>query len=104
MIGDPSVGFEHEFKRDYGGDDSRRVSKTLRLGKVVSEHIRNRKDKGRNVDNIPNNTLEDIAFSIPPPSKSLRHSSNSVSFEQSISWLPVSAKSKVCCRWAEKSK
>ena len=81
VIGDPSVGFEHEFKRDYGGEDSRRVSKTLRLGKVASEHVRNRKDMGRNVDNIPNNTLEDIALSIPPPSKSLRRSSNSVSFE-----------------------
>ena len=80
VIGDPSVGFEHEFKRDYGKEDARRVSKTILLGKVASEHARDRKDMGQNTDDIPNNTLEDIAISIPPPSKSLRRSGSSVSF------------------------
>ena len=80
VIGDPSVGFEHEFKRDYGGEDTRRVSKTLLLGKVASEHIDNRKEVGQNTDDVPNNKLEDVALSIPPPSKSLRRSGSSVSF------------------------
>ena len=79
VVGDPSIGFEHEFKRDYGGEDTRRVSKTLLLGKVASEHVTNRKEVGQVVDNIPNNILEDIALSIPPPSKSLRRGNNSVS-------------------------
>jgi len=80
VIGDPSVGFEHEFKRDYGGEeDARRVSKTLLLGKVASEHVGDRKGVGQNTDGIPNNTLEDVALSIPPPSKSLRRSGSSVS-------------------------
>jgi hypothetical protein len=80
VVGDPSLGFEHEFKRDYGGEDTRRVSKSLLLGKVASEHVTNRKEVGQVVDNIPNNTLEDIALSIPPPSKSLRRGNSSVSF------------------------
>ena len=80
VIGDPSAGFEHEFKRDYGEEDTRRVSKILLLGKIASEHVKNRKEVGQNTDNVPNNSLEDIALSIPPPSKSLRRSSSSVSF------------------------
>ena len=81
VIGDPSIGFEHEFKRDYGGEDTRRVSKTLLLGEVASEHSKGRNEAGQNIDNVPNNTLEDIALSIPPPSKSLRRGCSSVSFE-----------------------
>ena len=83
VIGDPSVGFEHEFKRDYGGKDTRRLSKTLLLGKVASEHAKGRNEARQNIDidNVPNNTLEDIALSIPPPSKSLRRGGSSVSFE-----------------------
>jgi len=80
VIGDPAIGFEHEFKRDYGGEDARRVSKTLLLGKVAFEHAEGRKEVGQNTDNVPNNPLEDIAFSIPPPSKSLRSGTGSVSF------------------------
>jgi hypothetical protein len=72
VIGDPLVGFEHEFKRDYGVEDTRRVSKTLLLGKVASEHVKGWKEVGQRNDNVPKNTLEDIALSIPPPSKSLR--------------------------------
>jgi len=83
VIGDPSVGFQHEFKRDYGGEDDRRVSKTLLLGNVASEHVENRKDVGQNTDDVPNNKLEDVALSIPPPSKSLRRSGSSVSFRPS---------------------
>lgn len=79
VIGDPSVGFEHEFKRDHGGEDTRRVSETLLLGKVASEHVKDRKNVGQNTDDVPNNTLEDVALSIPPPSKSLRRSGSSVS-------------------------
>lgn len=79
-IGDPSVGFEHEFKRDYGKEDTRRVAKTLLLGKVGSEHVEGRREVGQSVDNVPNNTLEDLALTIPPPSKSLRSGGNSVSF------------------------
>ena len=81
MIGDPSVGFEHEFKRDYGGEDAGRVSKTLFLGKAASEHVKNRKDVGQDTDDVPNNTLEDVALSISPPSKSLRRSGSSVGFD-----------------------
>ena len=80
VIGDPSAGFEHEFKRNYGEEDSRRVSETLLLGKVASEHVKSRKEVGQNIDNVPNNTLEDIALLIPSPSKSLRCGSSSVSF------------------------
>lgn len=82
VIGDPSAGFEHELNRNYGGEDAGRVSKTLFLGKVALEHTDNRKDVGQNTDNVPNNTLEDIAISIPPPSKSLRCSGGSVSFKR----------------------
>jgi len=89
VVGDPSVGFEHEFKRDYGGEDARRVSKTLLLGKVASEHVKNRKDVGQNTDDVPNNTLEDVALSIPPPSKSLRRSGSSVSFYFILPGHPV---------------
>ena len=81
VIGDPSTGFEHEFKRDCGGGDARRVSETLLLGTVASEHVKGRKDVGQNTDDIPNNRLEDVALSIPPPSKSLRRSGSSVSFD-----------------------
>ena len=80
VIGDPAIGFEHEFKRDCGREDTRRVSKTLLLGKVTSEYAKGRKEVGQNTDNVPNNPLEDIAFSVPPPSKSLRSGSSSVSF------------------------
>jgi len=84
-IGDPSAGFEHDFKRDYGGEDTRRVAKTLLLGKVAFEHAKDRKEVGQSTDNVPNNTLEDVALSVPPPYKSLRSSKNSVSF-QAIRW------------------
>ena len=88
-VGDPSVGFEHEFKRDYGKEDARRVAKTLLLGKVTSEHVKGRKEVGQSVDNVPNNGLEDIALLIPPPSKSLRSGNNSVIFRAihcSVAW------------------
>lgn len=105
VIGDPSVGFEHEFKRDCGGEDARRVSKTLFLGKVASEHVKDRKDVGQNTDDVPNNTLEDVALSIPPPSKSLRRSGSSVSFDfilpDHLSW---NVGSEQCSRWARKSR
>ena len=79
VVGDPSVGFEHEFKRDYGEEDERRVSKTLLLGSVACKHIKGREEVGQKTDDIPNNKLEDIALSIPPPSKSLRSSGGTVS-------------------------
>ena len=85
VIGDPSVGFEHEFKRDYGAEDTRRVSKTLLLGKVASEHVMDRKEAEQRTENVPKNTLEDIALSIPPPSKSLRRGGSSVSFQATLS-------------------
>jgi hypothetical protein len=81
VIGDPSVGFEHEFKRDYGKEDDGRVSKILLLGKVVFEHVKSREEVGRGTNDIPDNILEDIALSIPPPSKSLRPSGSSVSIQ-----------------------
>lgn len=85
VIGDPSVGYEHEFKRDYGVEDTcRRVSKTLLLGKVASEHVKSWKEVEQWTDNVPNNTLEDIALSIPPPSKSLRRGSSSVSSQATL--------------------
>lgn len=89
VTGDPLVGFEREFKRDYGMEDTRRVSKTLLLGKVASEHVKGRKEVGQNTDSVPNNTLEDIALSISPPSKSLRSGGSSVSFLSdcfSVAW------------------
>lgn len=79
VVGDPSVGFEHEFKRDYGKEDNGRVSKILCLGRVAFEHVKGREEVGQNTDSIPDCTLEDIALSIPPPSKSLRRSGSPVS-------------------------
>jgi len=102
VLGDPAVGFEHEFKRDYGRDDMRRVAKTLLLGKVTFEHVKDRKEVGQNTDNVPNNTLEDVALSIPPPSKSLRSSNNSVS-SQAIRWS-VTRETESCRRSASRSK
>jgi len=91
VVGDPSVGFEHEFRRDYGKEDNGRVSKTLRLGKVISEHVKGREEVGENTDSIPNCKLEDIALLIPPPSKSLRPSGGSMGTKVAIkdcqSWL-----------------
>lgn len=81
VIGDPSVGFEHEFKRDHGREDDGRVSKTLLLGKVAYEHVKTRQEVGRSTNDTPNNVLEDIALSIPPPCKSLRSSGSSVSIQ-----------------------
>lgn len=99
VIGDPSVGFEHEFKRDCGRENDRRVSKTLLLGKVAFEHVKSRQDIKQDMNHIPNNTLEDIAASIPPPSKSLRLSGNSVSVQQFICRFPgVLRTTQVACR------
>ena len=78
---DPSVGFEHEFKRDHGKEDDGRVSKTLLLGRVASKYVKNREEVGLSANVIPVNDLEDIALSIPPPSKSLRPSGSTVSIQ-----------------------
>ena len=105
VIGDPSVGFEHEFKRDYGRDgDDGRVSKTLLLGKAAPEHVQSRQGVGQSTNDTPNSTLEDIAVSIPPPSKSLRPSGCSVSI-QTIHFLVVRGyRENKCSRRAEKLK
>lgn len=81
MTDDPSVGFEHEFKRDHGKEDDGRVSKTLLLGRVASKYVKNREEVGLSANVIPVNDLEDIALSIPPPSKSLRPSGSTVSIQ-----------------------
>ena len=60
------------------------MSKTLLLGKVASEHVNGWKEVEQMTDNVPNNTLEDIALLIPPPSKSLRSGSSSVSFQATL--------------------
>jgi len=64
VIGDPLVGFEHEFERDHGGENARRVSKALLLNRVTSEHVNDRKDMGQNADNVPNNVVARTKLSV----------------------------------------
>jgi len=65
--------------------------KTLLIGTVSSEHVKYRQEAGQSTSNTPSNVLEDIASSIPPPSKSLRPSDTSVGRKIEIkncqSWL-----------------
>lgn len=67
VTGTPFVGFEHDFVRNFGTNDSRTLAKLVKLGPVNTEHIPVPLSKDKRREKIARGTLDRIALQVAPP-------------------------------------
>ncbi|KDR78330.1 hypothetical protein GALMADRAFT_94990 [Galerina marginata CBS 339.88] len=77
VTGNPHVGFEHEFMRNYCIEDTTRKLNLIKLANVDSKYVVDVPGDGTlSTDTGAADEIEKIALTVTPPSKSLRSASS----------------------------